>query len=151
MDEQKNSESCDQAFLQLAIFPEHAGLDDFVWRLILESNGAPEQLPHASMFDQTYAPLSTAHRRLQFASRRDTCSHFLQKLDGEDNYVFAHDAHQCLIYCARGRAKLPDIKVQLQASELLLLDELHLREGIDLHVRCNEASEVFVIRISYFV
>ncbi len=178
---------------ELAIFPEGANLDHFVWRLstasvaqagpfsyfsgidrslaILTGDGlmlkkdpgvisesASEEInildrtsaPHRFRGEETYYAelMSGAVLDLNLMTRRDVCQHYMQRLYAGEHFVRAEDAQQILIYCAQGRALL-DAGVSLVAQDLLLMDEEHEHGGIELRLKVEEESVVYLMRISF--
>lgn len=85
---------------------------------------------------------------LNLMTRRDVCQHFMQRLDAGDHFVTAFDAQQILMYCAAGAAVLESGEA-LQAGDLMLFEEEHEHQGIRLHLKAEEGSVLFLMRISF--
>ena len=136
--------------VNLAIFPSDAGDDEFIWRLSMDrvapDAASTQQVP---LYDRSVAQLA-AEVELTMLSRRDSCSHFLQILTADDNFVAAEDAQQCLLYCADGQGHFPEQNVHVSKNDVLILDELHAQAGIRFHLRCEPGSILYLVRISYF-
>lgn len=175
---------------ELAVFPEGASLDHFVWRIstaLVSSDGA---FSHFAQIDRTLAILSGAGMTLhgdeegtdtpssvtltrdsmphQFSgetsiraelldgpvwdlnlmTRRDVCTHFMQRLEAGEHYVVAQNAQQVLIYCAQGQAVLNKV-MDVSEADLILLEEDHEHAGVRLVVQAQEGSVLYLIRISF--
>lgn len=85
---------------------------------------------------------------LNLMTRRDVCQHFMQRLDAGEHYVAAFDAQQILLYCAAGAASL-EAGDSLQAGDLMLFEEEHEHQGIRLHLKAQEGSVLYLMRISF--
>ncbi|MCU6432942.1 HutD family protein [Undibacterium sp. Jales W-56] len=175
---------------ELAVFPEGASLEHFVWRVstaLVSSDGA---FSHFAQIDRSLAILSGAGmslhadsdgihtpssvtltrdsmpyyfagetpiraellddpvRDLNLMTRRDVCTHFMQRLEAGEHYVTAQDAQQILLYCAQGQAIL-NREIDLREADLVLLDEDHERAGVRMVVQANEDSVLYLMRISF--
>ncbi|MFZ6814309.1 HutD family protein [Undibacterium sp. Rencai35W] len=179
---------------ELAVFPEGASLDQFVWRIstaLVSSDGA---FSHFARIDRTLAILSgegmTLHADndgiaagaaaplrvtltrdsvpysfsgelpiraelldgavwdLNLMTRRDVCTHYMQRLEAGEHHVVAQDAQQVLLYCAQGSAVL-NRDVSLQEADLVLLEEDHERVGVRLVVQASEECLLYLMRISF--
>jgi len=175
---------------ELAIFPQNASLDHFIWRLSTASVSSEGPFSHFPRIDRTLAILSgdglilhsdseTAHARsirleptsvpyqfsgetpvhaelihgqpvldLSMMTRRDVCTHYMQRLGAGDHYVEAGDAQQLLLYCAKGKVTLKSGEI-LAAGELGLFEEKHEHEGILLGFCADEDAVLYLIRIQF--
>jgi hypothetical protein len=131
----------------LAMFPSDAIEGEHVWRLSLDCFECADA--ESSLFEQTCIAIDGEHF-LRMQTRRDSCSHFLLRLDGESGYVIAENAQQCVLYCARGELSLPDADVRLSSNQVHVLDEVLASQGIAFAWRATEGAEVYLVRISYF-
>lgn len=172
---------------ELAIFPEQASIDSFVWRLSTATVAQDGPFSHFSQIDRSLAILSgqamilksskeaASGQRLtqesvpyrfrgedpiyaeleagtivdlNLMTRRDACQHFMQRLSGGDHQVRAEDAQQVLLFCEKGNAKVSK-HTQLEAGDLLLLEEEHEGQGINLHIQADEDSILYLMRITF--
>jgi uncharacterized protein len=174
---------------ELAIFPEGASIDHFVWRLSTATVAQSGPFSHFSQIDRTLAILSgdglllktdsgmvseksyrltqesAPHRfsgedniaaellgstvvDINLMTRRDVCQHFMQKLFAGEHVVRAEDAQQILIFCEKGNATI-NKKTHIEAGDLLLIEEEQEDAGITLHMQADEASLLYVMRISF--
>jgi environmental stress-induced protein Ves len=174
---------------ELAIFPEGAGMDDFIWRLSTATVAQAGPFSHFAQIDRSLAVLSGAglilktdtagkaehsvrlqqtslpHRfsgedcifaeliegtvvDLNLMTRRDVCQHFMQRLDAGEHLINAEDAQQILLFCEHGRAQLVK-QTQLEAGDLVLLEEEHEASGIRCHIEAEEGSLLYLMRISF--
>ncbi len=172
---------------ELAIFPEQASIDSFVWRLSTATVAQDGPFSHFSQIDRSLAILSgqamilksskeaasgqrltqesIPHRfggedpiyaeleegtivDLNLMTRRDACQHFMQRLCGGDHQVRAEDAQQVLLFCEKGSAKVSK-HTELEAGDLLLLEEEHEGQGISLHIQADEDSILYLMRITF--
>ena len=85
---------------------------------------------------------------LNMMTRRDVCSHYMQRLQAGNHLIEAGDAQQMLLYCLRGEISLPNDE-KLTAGELVLLEEKHEHEGISLRCEAAEDSEAMLIFIQF--
>jgi len=85
---------------------------------------------------------------LNMMTRRDVCTHYMQRLTAGDHFVAAGDAQQLLLYCAKGRATLKSSE-QLLAGDLCLFEERHEHEGILLGFSADEDAILYLIRIHF--
>jgi environmental stress-induced protein Ves len=174
---------------ELAIFPEGAGMDHFVWRLSTATVAQDGPFSHFAQIDRSLAILTGAglvlktdtgsvaeqmisltqeslpHRfagednifaelidgtvvDLNLMTRRDVCQHYMQRLSAGQHLIHAEDAQQVLVFCEKGRAQLLN-QTSLEAGELVLLEEEHEASGIRCHIEAEEASLLYVMRISF--
>lgn len=172
---------------ELAIFPEQASIDSFVWRLSTATVAQDGPFSHFSQIDRSLAILSgqamilksskeaASGQRLtqesipyrfrgedpiyaeleagtivdlNLMTRRDACQHFMQRLSGGDHQVRAEDAQQFLLFCEKGNATVSK-HTQLEAGDLLLLEEEHEAQGINLHIQADEDSILYLMRITF--
>lgn len=174
---------------ELAIFPDGAGIDHFVWRLSTATVSQAGPFSHFAQIDRSLAILSGAglvlktdagsaeekmatltqeslsHRfsgedniyaelvdgtvaDLNLMTRRDVCQHFMQRLSAGEHRINAEDAQQILVFCEKGRAQLIK-QTQLEAGDLVLLEEEHEASGIRCHIEAEEGSLLFLMRISF--
>lgn len=99
--------------------------------------------------DPIYAELETGTIvDLNLMTRRDACQHFMQRLSGGDHQVRAEDAQQILLFCEKGNAHITK-HTDLEAGDLLLLEEEHEGQGIALHIQASEASILYLMRITF--
>ncbi|MFZ6863837.1 HutD family protein [Undibacterium sp. Ji67W] len=85
---------------------------------------------------------------LNMMTRRDVCSHYMQRLSAGEHFVAAGDAQQLLLYCAKGTATLSSGE-QIIAGDLCLFEERHEHEGIILGFSADEGSDVYLIRVHF--
>ncbi len=174
---------------ELAIFPENAGIDNFVWRLSTATVAQAGPFSHFAQIDRSLAILTGAglvlkkdagttsekmaaltqeslpHRfsgeenifaelvdgtvvDLNLMTRRDVCQHYMQRLSAGEHLINAEDAQQILVYCEKGRAQLLK-HTQLEAGDLVLLEEEHEASGIRCHIEAEEGSLLYLMRISF--
>ncbi|MBR7801280.1 HutD/Ves family protein [Undibacterium fentianense] len=174
---------------ELAIFPETASIDNFVWRLSTATVSQAGPFSHFAQIDRSLAILNGAglvlktdsgssheqsvtltreslpHRfagednifaelvnatvvDLNLMTRRDACQHFMQRLRAGEHVINAEDAQQILVFCEKGRAQIMK-QTQLEAGDLVLLDEEHEASGIRIHLTAEEGSLLYVMRISF--
>ncbi len=174
---------------ELAIFPETAGMDHFVWRLSTATVAQDGPFSHFAQIDRSLAILTGAglvlktdagttsekmaaltqeslpHRfsgednifaelvdgtvvDLNLMTRRDVCQHYMQCLSAGEHLINAEDAQQILVYCEKGRAQLLK-HTQLEAGDLVLLEEEHEASGIRCHIEAEEGSLLYLMRISF--
>jgi environmental stress-induced protein Ves len=174
---------------ELAIFPEGAGMDHFVWRLSTATVAQDGPFSHFAQIDRSLVILTGAglvlktdagsvaekmtsltqeslpHRfsgednifaelidgtvvDLNLMTRRDVCQHYMQRLSAGQHLIQAEDAQQVLVFCEKGRAQLLN-QTSLEAGELVLLEEEHEASGIRCHIEAEEASLLYVMRISF--
>jgi environmental stress-induced protein Ves len=90
---------------------------------------------------------------LNLMTRRDVCQHYMQRLTAGEHHVSATEAQQLLVYCAAGTAQIriggDDGAGQMQAGDLLTIDEEHERAGIRLQIRVAEDAILYLMRISF--
>lgn len=174
---------------ELAIFPQGASLEDFVWRLSTASINTSGPFSHFAQVDRSLAilsgdglilhsdseqsasssirltPDSLPYRfsgetpinaelslgpvlDLNLMTRRDVCQHFMQRLASGEHFVAATNAQQILLYCATGNAMIQLIG-ELQAGDLMLLEEEHEHAGIKCQIKANEGAVLYLMRISF--
>jgi hypothetical protein len=174
---------------ELAIYPEGAGIDNFVWRLSTATVSQSGPFSHFSQIDRTLAVLSgegielftnrgtesersirltqtsEPHRfsgedkvdadlctgtvvDLNLMTRRDVCQHYMQRLTAGEHVVRAEDAQQMLLFCEQGNATIAK-DLQLEAGDLLLLEEENEDAGIRCHIDASEFSILYLMRISF--
>ncbi|MBR7746454.1 HutD/Ves family protein [Undibacterium baiyunense] len=174
---------------ELAIFPEGAGMDHFVWRLSTATVAQDGPFSHFAQIDRSLAILTGAglvlktdadslaekmisltqeslpHRfagednifaelidgtvvDLNLMTRRDVCQHYMQRLSAGQHLIHAEDAQQILVFCEKGRAQLLN-QTSLEAGELVLLEEEQEASGIRCHIEAEEASLLYIMRISF--
>jgi environmental stress-induced protein Ves len=174
---------------ELAIFPEEAGMDHFVWRLSTATVAQDGPFSHFAQIDRSLAILTGAglvlktdtgsvaekmisltqeslpHRfagednifaelidgtvvDLNLMTRRDVCQHYMQRLSAGQHLIHAEDAQQVLVFCEKGRAQLLN-QTSVEEGELVLLEEEHEASGIRCHIEAEEASLLYVMRISF--
>lgn len=85
---------------------------------------------------------------LNLMTRRDVCQHHMQRLESGSHFIDASDAQQLLLYCAKGSAIVHG-RENLQASDLLMLDEEQPATGIRVHIDADELAQLFCMRISF--
>ncbi|NDI86890.1 HutD/Ves family protein [Undibacterium crateris] len=177
---------------ELAVFPEQAGLDQFIWRLSTASVSSAGPFSHFARIDRTLAVLSgqglimhcdsesqhaasvtltRASQPYRFAgetpvfaellegetvldlnmmTRRDACTHHMQRLGAGQHAIEAQDAQQVLLFCAQGEARLDNGSL-LQASDLCLFEENTEHAGIRFTIEAAEQAELYLIRIHFLV
>jgi environmental stress-induced protein Ves len=90
---------------------------------------------------------------LNLMTRRDVCQHYMQRLTAGEHHVSATEAQQLLVYCAAGTAQISiggdDGAGQMQAGDLLTIDEEHERAGIRLQISVAEDAILYLMRISF--
>ena len=174
---------------ELAIFPEGAEMDHFVWRLSTATVAQNGPFSHFGQIDRSLAILtgaglvlktdagSTAEKMiiltqeslphrfsgednifaelldgtvvdLNLMTRRDVCQHYMQRLSAGEHRINAEDAQQILLFCEKGRAQLIK-QTQLEAGDLVLLEEEHEASGIRCHIEAEEGSLLYLMRISF--
>ncbi|MFZ6801512.1 HutD family protein [Undibacterium sp. Di24W] len=174
---------------ELAIFPEGAGIDHFVWRLSTATVEQDGSFSHFAQIDRSLAILigaglvlktdtgtavekmisltqeSLPHRfsgednifaelidgkvvDLNLMTRRDVCQHYMLRLSAGEHMINAEDAQQILLFCEKGRAQLIK-QTQLEAGDLVLLEEEHEAAGIRCHIDAEEGSLLYLMRISF--
>lgn len=109
-----------------------------------------ESVPHRfSGEDNIYADLlGGTVVDLNLMTRRDVCQHFMQRLRAGEHLIHAEDAQQILVFCEKGRAQLSQ-EIQLEAGDLILLEEEQEAKGICCHIVAEEGSLLYVMRISF--
>ncbi len=177
---------------ELAVFPEQAGLDQFIWRLSTASVSSAGPFSHFARIDRTLAVLSgqglimqcdseSQHAAsvtltrdsqpyrfagetpvfaelldgetvldLNMMTRRDACTHHMQRLGAGQHVISAQDAQQVLLFCASGEARLDNGSL-LQASDLCLFEESTEHKGIRFTIEAAEQAELYLIRIHFLV
>ena len=85
---------------------------------------------------------------LNMMTRRDVCSHYMQRLQAGSHLIEAGDAQQLLLYCLHGELSFPRDE-KLTGGELLLLEEKHEHEGISLRCEASEGTEAVLIFIQF--
>ena len=174
---------------ELAIFPQGADLDHFIWRLSTAQVNTDGPFSHFPQIDRTLAILSDeglllhtdiasapatsigltrasapyrfsgelpVHAELiggpvldlNMMSRRDVCTHYMQRLEGGSHVIDARDAQQVLLFCATGSAILTSGQT-MQANDLYLFDEEHSHSGISLELQANDDAVCYLIRIQF--
>lgn len=85
---------------------------------------------------------------LNMMTRRDVCTHHMQRLGPGSHYIEANDAQQLLLFCAQGSARLSTGEV-LQADDCCLFDEVQEHRGIRFSMKAEEESVLYLIRIQF--
>lgn len=85
---------------------------------------------------------------LNLMTRREVCQHYMQRLDAGTHFIDASDAQQLLLYCAKGNAIVQG-QENLQAGDLLMLDEEQPATGIRVQIDADELALLFCMRISF--
>jgi uncharacterized protein len=85
---------------------------------------------------------------LNLMTRREVCQHYMQRLEAGTHFIAASDAQQLLLYCAKGNAIVQG-QENLQAGDLLLLDEEQAATGIRAQIEVDELALLFCMRISF--
>ena len=85
---------------------------------------------------------------LNMMTRRDVCTHYVQRLTAGVHFVDAKDAQQLLLYCAKGTARLATDE-QVLAGDLCLFEERHEHEGIALEFNADEDAILYLIRVHF--
>lgn len=172
---------------ELAIFPERAGIDQFIWRLSTATVAQDGPFSHFAQIDRSLAILSGAgmvlqadadashgitltqtsmpHRftgeepiyvklisdtvvDLNLMTRRDVCQHYMQRLLGGDHEIREEQANQVLLFCERGQARIRH-GMDLEAGDLILIDEEKAQAGVHFHLQTSEDSIVYLMRINF--
>jgi len=174
---------------ELAIFPDAAEMNHFVWRLSTATVAQNGPFSHFAQIDRSLAVLTGAGLVLKtdagmtsekmatltqaslpyrfsgednilaelidgsvvdlnLMTRRDVCQHYMQRLSAGEHLINAEDAQQVLVFCEKGRAQL-NKQSQLEAGDLVLLEEEHEASGIRCHIAAEEGSLLYVMRISF--
>ncbi|MFZ6757778.1 HutD family protein [Undibacterium sp. Ji50W] len=85
---------------------------------------------------------------LNMMTRRDVCTHHMQRLEAGSHFIEANDAQQLLLFCAEGSARLSSGET-LQAYDCCLFDEEHEHGGIRLNLHADEGSVLYLMRIQF--
>ncbi|MDE2427746.1 MAG: HutD family protein [Burkholderiales bacterium] len=85
---------------------------------------------------------------LNMMTRRDVCTHFMQRLRGGQHFVEAHDAQQLLLYCASGGATLHNGE-RMQENDLCLFEESREHAGIRLELSADDEAVLYLIRVHF--
>ena len=85
---------------------------------------------------------------LNMMTRRDVCSHHMQRLAAGNHFIEANDAQQLLLFCAEGAASLSSGE-SLQAYDCCLFEEEHEHAGIRVKLQAEEGAVLYLIRIQF--
>ena len=85
---------------------------------------------------------------LNMMTRRDVCTHYMQRLEAGSHFIEANDAQQLLLFCAKGSARLSTGE-SLQDYDCCLFDEEHEHAGIRLNLHAAEDAVLYLIRIRF--
>jgi hypothetical protein len=133
---------------RLAMFPPDAAEDSHIWLLSLDDERECSRVD-LGLFEQTCIVVAPqVYLRMQ--SRLDSCSHFLQRLEGESGYVVAEHAQQCVLYCQSGELRLPERGVRLAENGVYVLDEVVANKGIAFAWSATDGAQVYLVRVGYF-
>ncbi|MFZ6875079.1 HutD family protein [Undibacterium sp. Di27W] len=85
---------------------------------------------------------------LNMMTRRDVCTHHMQRLEAGKHFIEANDAQQLLLFCAKGSARLATGET-LQDYDCCLFEEEHEHQGISLNLHADEDAVLYLIRIQF--
>ncbi|MBY0570911.1 MAG: HutD family protein [Burkholderiaceae bacterium] len=93
---------------------------------------------------------------LNMMTRRDVCTHTMQKLLAGQHRIHAQDARQMLLYCVAGGARLTTPETAEEATgeafssdDLMLLNENRPASGIALELTADEGAILFLITLEF--
>lgn len=89
---------------------------------------------------------------LNMMTRRDVCTHTMQKLLAGQYRIHAQDARQMLLYCVAGGARLttPETAEEVFCSgDLMLLNENRPASGIALELTADQGAILFLITLRF--
>ncbi|MCH8622182.1 HutD family protein [Undibacterium sp. TS12] len=85
---------------------------------------------------------------LNMMTRRDVCTHHMQRLGAGNHLIEADDAQQLLLFCAEGEAELSTGET-LKDHDCYLFEEEHEHGGIRLKLRAAEEAVLYLVRIQF--
>lgn len=93
---------------------------------------------------------------LNMMTRRDVCTHTMQKLSAGQHSIHAQGAQQMLLYCVAGGARLTTVETAgetmeetFSSGDLLLLNESHPASGIALELTADQGTILYLITLGF--